>query len=75
MKKDNRYVAICLIWLRRFNECSDTCMTSEFTNSVWRFYRSLLNLGPSKLAIKDIVVKYVENTWQPKINVLLLLWY
>lgn len=68
MKKDNHFVAICVIWLRRFNECSDTCMTPLFPNSVWRFYYSLLDLGEEELAIQSIVKKYVEADWKPKIN-------
>jgi serine protease inhibitor len=70
MKKDSGFVAVSAIWYERFLECSRTCMTSEFVNSVWRFYRSLINLDSEndKLAIKDMVKNYVENVWQPKIN-------
>jgi len=70
MKKDSGFIAVSAIWYERFLECSRTCMTSEFVNSVWRFYHSLINLDSEndKLAIKDMVRNYVENVWRPKIN-------
>jgi len=60
-------LAVASIWYERYLECSRTYGTDEFPNSVWRFYRSLLNLGKEKLAIKDIVQNYVTNTWYPEI--------
>lgn len=70
MRKDHSFLAVSAIWYERFLECSRTCMTSEFINSVWRFYRSLLNLDSdnAQFAIKDKVKEYVENVWQPNIN-------
>jgi hypothetical protein len=62
------FVAISAIWYERYLECSRTCMTNEFPNSVWRFYHSLLNLDDDEMAIKKIVTEYINKTWQPKIN-------
>lgn len=70
MRKEHSFLAVSAIWYERFLECSRTCMTSEFTNSVWRFYRSLLNLDSEneRFAIKDKVRDYVEEVWQPNVN-------
>lgn len=65
---DKGFVAISAIWYERFLECSRTCRTSEFPNSVWRFYHSLINLDDKELAIKNIVTDYINDKWQPKIN-------
>lgn len=68
-KKSN--IAVAAIWYERFLECSRTYSTSEYPNSVWRFYHSLLNLGEGKLSVKDIIQDYVEKEWEPKKNYLL----
>ena len=68
MKKDRGFVAISAIWYERYLECSRTCMTSDFPDSVWRFYHSLLNLDDEDLAIKTKVDNYVKDVWQPRIN-------
>jgi len=65
---DKQYVAVSAIWYERFLECSRTCGTSEFPNSVMRFYHSLLNLNKDDLAILDIVTEYKKKTWNPKIE-------
>lgn len=70
MRKDHSFLAVSAIWYERFLECSRTCMTSEFVNSVWRFYRSLLNLDSEneQFAIKDKVREYVDEVWHPNIK-------
>lgn len=70
MRKEHSFLAVSAIWYERFLECSRTCMTSEFVNSVWRFYRSLINLDSDneQFAIKNKIRDYVENVWQPNIN-------
>ena len=68
MAKDWKHanVAVAAIWYERFLECSRSQGMPYFTGSVWRFYHSLLNIGEDKLAIKDIVRKYLDETWYPK---------
>lgn len=66
--KDNRNLAIMMIWYERFLECSRTQGTSEFPKSVWRFYHSLLNINNDDLAIKSKVISYVDNEWKPEIK-------
>ena len=66
--KKNLFIAVSAIWYERFLECSRTQGTDEFSSSVWRFYHSLLNLGENDLAIKNIVVKYTDNIWRPKLE-------
>ena len=67
MTKDRMHanVAVAAIWYERFLECSRTYGMPYFTSSVWRFYHSLLNIGEKEKAIKDIVKKYIEDTWYP----------
>jgi len=67
MKNDNRFVNISAIWYERFLECSRTYGTSEFKNSVWRFYHSLLNLS-DELRIYDDVTEYIEEVWTPALQ-------
>ena len=62
------FVAVSAIWFERFLECSRTYGTEEFTDSVWRFYHSLLNLGEDKLAIKNIVNDYLRDDWRPRLD-------
>jgi len=62
-----KYLAIAAIWFERFLECSRTFGTREFSNSVWRFYHSLLNLGEGKLAIRNLVGKYYTEVWYPQL--------
>jgi len=66
--QDKQYLAISAIWYERFLECSRTFGTSEFTNSVLRFYHSLINLDHDDLAILDIVTEWKKKTWEPKIK-------
>jgi len=68
MKKDRSYVAISAIWYERFLECSRTYGTTEFPNSVRRFYNSLLNLDDGDCAIKTKVRKYIDDTWLPRVE-------
>ena len=71
MKKDSGFVAFAAVWYERYLECSRTYMTSEFVNSVWRFYRSVqvnLDKDVEKLCLKDIVNNFRFNVWQPKID-------
>ena len=63
-----QYVAISAIWYERFLECSRTYGTSEFKDSVLRFYHSLLDLDKEELAIKTKVTEYKETIWDPHIN-------
>jgi len=67
MKQDNRYINISAVWFERYVECSRTYGTSEFKNSVWRFYISLMNLN-DELKIYDQVTNYIKNVWRPKID-------
>jgi hypothetical protein len=65
-KKSN--IAISVIWYERYLECSRTYKTDLFSDSVWRFHISLINLGEDKLAIKKKVDDYLENIWRPKLK-------
>jgi len=71
MRTERHNVAIAAIWFKRYGECSDTHGTSEYPKSVWRFYHSLHNLGEDKLAIKDIVTRYIQKEWYPKTRYIL----
>lgn len=66
--KKKSFVAVSAIWFERYLECSRTHGTTDFPSSVWRFYHSLLNIGEGKLAIKDIVRKYHDEVWKPRLN-------
>ena len=65
MKTQDHNLAVVSIWYERYLECSRTHGTQEFIKSVWRFYHSLLNIGDDKLAIKNIVREYINDTWYP----------
>jgi len=67
MKKNNNFIAVSVIWFKRFDECSNTLGTSFFPLSVWKFYHSLLDLDDKNYKIKTIVKDYFENVWQPKV--------
>lgn len=66
--KDKSFIAISAIWYERFLECSRTYGTEYFVGSVWKFYHSLLNIGDDELAIKDVVRKYHNEVWKPKLQ-------
>jgi hypothetical protein len=66
--ESSRFVSVTAIWYERYLECSRTYGTDVFSDSVWRFYHSLLNLAEGKLAIRDMVDDYLKNIWYPKIN-------
>ena len=69
MKTDkHQYVGITSIWYERYLECSRTCMTSIFYDSVMRFYKSLLDLDDDEKAIYSKVKKYYENEWIPMVR-------
>lgn len=63
-----KYLPILNIWYERYLECSRTQGTEEFPSSVMRFYYSLMNLGPEKLAVKDLCKKYLNESWQPHVE-------
>jgi len=67
-KKERNTIIISAIWYERFLECSRTYGTPTFTSSVWRFYRSLLNINNENLNIKTQVSEYIKNTWRPNVN-------
>ena len=68
MKTDKSNIAISAIWYERFLECSRTYGTTEFINSVWRFYHSLLDIDNETKNIYTQVKNYLENNWRPKIT-------
>jgi len=63
MKVDKQYVGISSIWYERYLECSRTCMTPLFYDSVMRFYKSLLDIDSDKKAIYSKVKNYYETEW------------
>lgn len=68
MKRFQDYVAISAIWYERFLECSRTNRTSEFVDSVYRFYNSLLDLDDKDLAIKKKVDGYYKDSYIPVVD-------
>jgi len=70
MRKTDKqqYVGITSIWYERYLECSRTCMTPMFYDSVMRFYHSLLDLDKDEKAIWSKVNKYYMETWLPMVN-------
>lgn len=68
IKSKSPFVAVSAVWFERYLECSRTHGTEVFPRSVWRFCHSLLNLGEGKLAVKDIVDKYIAEVWSPYFN-------
>lgn len=72
MRNRNPYVGVTSIWHERYLECSRTCMTSMFYDSVMRFYKSLLDLDNNDKAIWTKVNKYYEEEWSPMVKKIII---
>lgn len=64
----NKNAAWAVFWFNQYAICCEARNTEAFSDLVDKFYKSLIDLGDNKFAVRSIIDTYLKEEWVPYFN-------